>query len=260
MWSSVLVLALPMAFDPVRLGINLLMISRPRAAQNLLVYWVGCVVAGVAVLLVPLMVLHFTPMFSSYVQELARPATTASSTVRHGEIFMGVLALSIAALMAVRFLARRRAQVPASVGRSPGIEPPIERLLGRGQDAAKGGGSAVRRMLGCAHKAWENGSLWVALVIGFWAGPPPSLVIPVLAAILASGAAIGTQIGAATAFVVATLAVVEIILVINLAAPTRTQAVLRPLHDWVLARRPQVLVVVFTLVGVTLVAQGIGSM
>ena len=37
MWGSVAVLALPIAFDPVRLGVNLLLISRPRPAQNLLV-------------------------------------------------------------------------------------------------------------------------------------------------------------------------------------------------------------------------------
>ncbi len=88
-----LVLALPMALDPVRLGINLLMISRPRPAQNLLFYWVGCVLAGVVLLLIPLMVLHFTPTLSSFVQDLARPATTTSSIVRRVGIFMGVLAI-----------------------------------------------------------------------------------------------------------------------------------------------------------------------
>jgi hypothetical protein len=104
-----------------------------------------------------------------------------------------------------------------------------------------------------------NGSLWVAVVIGFWAGPPPSLVIPLLTTILASGAAIGTQISAAIAFVVVTLAVVEIILVSHLATPTRTQAVLRLLHDWARARRRQILVAMFTVVGVALVAQGMGG-
>ncbi|MFY9765416.1 MAG: GAP family protein, partial [Mycobacterium sp.] len=94
MWSSVVVLALPIALDPVRLGVNLLLISRPRSAQNLLVYWVGCMLASVVLLLVPILVLHFTPTFSSFVHDLANPATTASSTVRHVEIFMGVLALS----------------------------------------------------------------------------------------------------------------------------------------------------------------------
>lgn len=36
MWSSLGVLAIPIALDPVRLGLNLLVVSRPRPAQNLL--------------------------------------------------------------------------------------------------------------------------------------------------------------------------------------------------------------------------------
>jgi Sap, sulfolipid-1-addressing protein len=65
MWSSLALLALPIALDPVRLGFNVLLISRPRPAQNLLVYWVGCAFGGVALLLVPILTLHFTPLFSS---------------------------------------------------------------------------------------------------------------------------------------------------------------------------------------------------
>ena len=79
----------------------------------------------------------------------------------------------------------------------------------------------------------------LALVIGFWAGPNPSLVLFALATILA---------------------VVEIVLVSNLVAPTRTQELLRLLHDWARAYRRQILVAIFTLVGLALVAQGVGSM
>lgn len=46
MWSSLLVLALPIGFDPVGLGLNFLLVSRPRPAQNLFVYWVGCALTG----------------------------------------------------------------------------------------------------------------------------------------------------------------------------------------------------------------------
>src|ERR1700722_16717642 len=99
MWSSMALLALPIALDPVRLGVNLLLISRPRPAQNLLVYWVGCVSASFVLLLIPLLVLRFTPTFSSFVHDLANPATTASSTLRHIQVGLGVLILAIAALM-----------------------------------------------------------------------------------------------------------------------------------------------------------------
>ncbi len=83
-------------------------------------------------------------------------------------------------------------------------------------------------------------------MIGFWAGPQPSLVLFALVTILASRATIFAQIGAGFAFIVATLAVVEIILVSNLLTPTKTQAVLQVLHDWVRAHRQQILVAIFT--------------
>jgi Sap, sulfolipid-1-addressing protein len=261
------VLALPIALDPVRLGVNLLLISRPRPAQNLLVYWVGCVLASVVLLVVPILVLHFTPTFSSLVHDLANPATTASSTVRQAQIVMGALALSVAAVLAVRIWVRQRAPLPSGgAGTSTMVADhdasnPIARLLarsGRNQDGSSGSG--VHRLLGRAQDAWESGALWVAFVIGFWAGPNPSLVIFALTTILTSGAAIGMQLAVAVAFVVETLAVVEIVLIANLVSPTRTQAFLRVLHDWVRARRQQVLAAMLALIGLALIAQGTGRL
>ena len=60
MWNSVLVLAFLVALNPVRLGITLLVISRPRPVHNLLAYWVGSMMMGVPYMLGPLMALHFT--------------------------------------------------------------------------------------------------------------------------------------------------------------------------------------------------------
>ncbi len=262
-------LALPIALDPVRLGLNLLLISRPRPAQNLLVYWIGCALAGVVLLLVPILVLHFTPMLSSFVHDLANPATSASSTVRHVEIAAGVLVLLVAALLAVRFLARQWVQTPARDANTSTLVAdsdapcPIERPLSRGNDdqdaAAEGGsGTAIRRLFGRANDAWESESLWIALAIGLLAAPNPALVVFGLATIPTSGAAIGMQIVAAIVFVVETLALVEIVLLSNLFAPTKTEALLRLLHDWARAYRRQILVAMLTLVGLALVAQGMG--
>ena len=77
-----------------------------------------------------------------------------------------------------------------------------------------------------------------------WLYSPPQVTIA-LTIIAASGAAIGAQLSAAIVFVVVMLAIVEIILVGCLVAPVKTQEVLRPLHDWVQARRRQVLAGVF---------------
>ncbi|MDR3661828.1 MAG: GAP family protein [Mycobacterium sp.] len=248
MWSSVAVLALPIAFDPVRLGVNLLLISRPRPAQNLLVYWVGCVTASVMLLLLPLLALHFTDL--AVVHDLANPRTTASATMRHVQVFVGVLLLIIAAVMAARVVARKR---------SPDADiSPIAKLLRRGQDAPAEGASAGQRLLARAHHAWESGALWVAAVIGFWAGPNPSLVLFALTTILASGAAIGAQVGVAMVFIAVSLAVVEVVLLCNVVTPAKTQAALRKVHDWVGGYRQQIVVAILTLVGLAFVAQGAG--
>jgi Sap, sulfolipid-1-addressing protein len=265
MWSSLVVLALPIALDPVRLGFNLLLVSRPRPAANLLVYWVGCLTGSVLLLLVPILVLHFTPALSAFAHDLANPATFVSSTVRYIEIAVGALLLSVAALVAVCIFLRQRAQLPtrgANTSTLVGSDPPnpISRPLGRGEAAAAdgGSGSAIGRLLSRANSAWESGSLWVALAIGFFAAPNPSMVIFGFTTIPTSGAAIGTQIGAAIVFVVETLTVVEIVLLSHLVARTKTEALLRLLHDWSRAYRRQILVAMLTLVGLALVAQGLG--
>jgi hypothetical protein len=260
MWSSVLVLALLAGLSPVRLGLILLVISRPRPVQNLLALWGGALTASVVNLLIPLAVLQATPMFRSFVQDLGK-----GSSARHIQIGMGVLALSIAALMIVRFSVRQPANLSTPGGNAstlvPGsLTPPaISRLMVRAKDAPTEGRPAIRRLLGRAHNAWENGSLWVAFVIGMGIGPAAEDVIVLLAIVVASGAAVGTQVGAAIAFVVGMLAIVEIILVSYLATPVKTQAGLRLLHDWARAHRRKILVVVFAVGGVSLVANGMGS-
>jgi hypothetical protein len=262
MWGSVLVLALLIALSPLRLGITLLLISRPRPVQNLLAYWVGGLAGSIPAVAVPMTLLHRTPAVKSFADHLA-----TSSTVRQIQFGMGVLALSIAVLMTVRSLtrARQRAQLRTPTGNTSTLvldsntPPAISQLLGSTREGPTEGESATRRLLGRARNAWENGSLWVAMVVGFVNMPTPDVLIFVLAIIVTSGASIGMQVSAAIAFVIAILAVVEITLVSYLAIPAKTQALLRLLHDWVLTHRRQILLVVFAVGGVSMVAHGMGS-
>jgi Sap, sulfolipid-1-addressing protein len=262
--GSLLLLTLMVALDPVRLGATLLMISRPRPLQNMFVYWIGGMTVGVTYMLGPLAVLHATPFFRSFAQDLASPATFANVTLRHIEVGIGVLVLSLAVLMARRFWARPRAQLPTRGGATSTVvtesNPPdaISQLLGGGQDAPTEGGSAIRRLLARARNAWEDGSLWVSLVIGLLLAPPPFTIVFVITTIVATGAAIGTQVIAAIAFVVGMQAVVEIALVSHLFRPAKTQAVIQLLHDWTRAHRQKILVAMCALVGGALVAQGMG--
>jgi hypothetical protein len=268
MWGPVLVMALLVALDPVRLGILLLVISRPRPVQNLLAYWVASLIASFPAALVPLMVVHGTPMLRSFAQDLTDPDKVGNSTVRHIQIGMGVLMLSITTQMVVCSVLRRRrrAQLPAPAGNTSALASDSNTptvvlwLLSRAQDAAAEGGSAIRRLLGRAYNAWENGSLWVAWVIGFVLGGPgaPELFV-VLVVIVASGAAIGTQVSAVIAFIIGMLAVVEIVLVSHLTTPTKTQPLLQLLHTWVLAHRREIMAAMCAVGGAWLLAGGMGT-
>jgi len=265
MWGSVLIMALLIALNPLRLGLTLLLISRPRPVQNLFAYWVGNLTSGIPIVVIPLTLLHVTPMFESFAKNVA-----TSTTVRHIQIGAGVFALSMAALMTVRFLARpqekvnSRAGLQSADGNGSPLGPgsnhpvPISRMLDRARDASTEGGSAIRRLLGRAHNAWESGSLWVAFVIGLANFPAPDVILMVLAIIVASGTAVATQVSAALVFVVGVLAVAEITLISYLATPTKTQAGLRQLHDWAWAHRRKILVALAVTGGISLVANGMG--
>lgn len=262
-------LTLPFAFDPLRLLIILLVISRPRPVQNLLAYWVGCVIGSLPPLVAPLLALHQVPMFKSLAHDLATPATGSSSTVRHIQVGIGVLALVIAAVLTVRFWARRRARLLEPVNTGNGstmvlesrMPPALSRLLGRSEDEASEGRSAFRRFLARSNSAWENGSLWVALGVGITlGGTPPDGIFFLLAILVPSGAAVATQVSAAIAFVLGMLAIPEVMLVSYLVAPARTQTLVGLLHDWTWTHRRKIVVAMCIVGGISLIAQGTGSL
>ncbi|MGE2692676.1 GAP family protein [Mycolicibacterium pulveris] len=270
MWGPLLALAFMFAVNPVLLAVIVLMISRPRPVQNLLAYWLGSVIVNFVGLLVPLLVLHFTPALSTFSQDMAAPGQ--SSAGRFIQFGMGILMLSFAAFLVVRSI-RQRARVPAPAGDAPALVPdhdpqspspvpdsapnPIASPFGTPQDGAAEGGSIFRRVLRRLQNAWDSGALWVAFVFGLGGLPPPMLVFIVVTSIVSSGASVGTQFIAVVVFVVAMFSVVEITLVSYLVAPAKTLALLRPLHDWALRHRRQVLITIFTVVGLISVVNGI---
>ncbi|TDZ76601.1 hypothetical protein DE4587_04046 [Mycobacteroides salmoniphilum] len=259
-WGLLLAMAIMFAVNPVLLAIIVLMISRPQPVQNLTAYWMGSMIVSLAGLLIPLMVLHIAPSVRTFVEDMATPGN--SITTRVVNLGMGVLMLSIAALMAARSV-RQRIRVRVSAGdisaQTPDsqIPSPITSPFGTLQDEDAEGGSVFRRLLRRLQKAWENGALWVAFVFGLAGLPPPMLVVFVLTPIVASGSPIGTQVIAVILFVFGMFTVVEITLVSYLVAPAKTLAVLRPLHDWALAHRRQMLITIFSVAGIIQVVNGI---
>ncbi|MEV0670280.1 GAP family protein [Mycobacterium sp. NPDC050441] len=255
-WGSLLGMAILMAFNPALLALILLVISRPRPVQNLLVCWIGCLTTNIPALVVPVVLLHRAPMFSPQ-------APAANAAARHIQLGMGVLVLSIALLIAVRFWVRSRAQVPIPAGNVSGqvlesegpsqISSPFA-----GVGDVTDGGSAIRRLFGRLQRAWDSGALWVALVCGMGFLPGFPLVLFVATTVASSGASTGTQVVAVILFVVAMFAVFEVAVVSHLIAPVRTQAVLQPVHDWALANRRQVMIGIFVMIGLLQVVKGLG--
>jgi Sap, sulfolipid-1-addressing protein len=269
MWGSVLGVAFLLAIDPLRLGVILILLSRARPVQNLIAYWIGCLVVGIPSLLVPLILLHATSMFGSFGRDLGSPATEASSSMRHFQITMGAVTLLIAALMSVRFSGRQRATVSGrrhrmrSQGGNTTLVQVADPPTAAWQPEAAAGtttkrASPVRRLLRSARNAWEGGAWWVSLVIGIGSGPPLPLVLVVITPIVASGAALATQVSAGIAFVVVMYSVVEIILVSYLVAPAKTHAALELLHNRLQPHRRKILVAVIAVMGIFTLADGVG--
>ena len=69
---------------------------------------------------------------------------------------------------------------------------------------------------------------------------------------------LGEQIVAAVAYVVGMLAVLEIVLVSCVVAPRKTEAVLRPVHEWARTNSRQIFIVFFVLIGVWQLLRGFG--
>jgi Sap, sulfolipid-1-addressing protein len=239
--GTVLVLALMMATDPVRLGVTLLLISRPRPILNLLAYWLGAMLVGVTAAVVVLtMMRDFAPTLLQNLSSLA-----ATPVVRHAQIAFGLLALVLAPMITAGLPARQRLRVPVSVGGDPSALLP--------QPSAPTG---ISQLLGRARGVLAGESLWVALAAGIGTGPAPLEYLVALTAILAMGGAIGTQISAAVVFNVVMLAVCELTLVSYLATPTRTLAIIDQLNSWVRTHRRRILSLMVGVAGVCLVVTG----
>jgi hypothetical protein len=236
MWSTVLLVALMAAPDPVRLGVALMVISRPRPMRNLLLFWLGAMATGTVTVIGLLTLLrNVAPMLTQQLVDLA-----ASPTARHIQVVVGVIAIVVAAVITVGLPVRQRVAVPVAAGDSP------VGLLERGADERPGQ---------CGESRLKGKSFWAAVAIGL--GLPPEHTAVVLTAILASEAAVGTQVGAALAYVVIMLALIEIPLISYLFKPASTQAAMVRLCNWVTLHRRRIIATILAVAGVVLLVTGV---
>lgn len=246
MWATVLVLALMAASDPVRLGIVLLLISRPRPMPNLFMYWLGAMIIGVVTVLIFLVGMRdlLPSMIHKLVAIAARPA------VQHVQIVVGLLMLPIAASIAVGFSLRQRSR--AQVTREAASALALQQ---RPPSAVE----ALARLVGFAQNALKSGSPWVAFVVGLGSGPPPAECVGAFVVILASGTSTQSQVAAGLAFVVVMLVAFEMTLISYLVIPAQTQAVVVRLHDWLRTHRHHIFALIVAALGLGLVSNGVGG-
>ena len=102
-------------------------------------------------------------------------------------------------------------------------------------------------------------SLWVAGAAGLGIALPSVDYLAALAVILASGAAVTTQVGALVLFHVLAFAVVEIPLLAYVFAPGPTRRAMAAVHDWIRSRRRIEVATLLAAVGGLLLAAGIAG-
>ena len=239
MWTTVLVMALAVIFEPIRLGLAVLMLNRRRPMLQLLTFLCGGFTIGIGVGLVVLFILRATPLAANF-------------TVAQAQIVAGLLALLVAIGLATNTSARKlihRVPVGPAVASGGGVgllepTPP----------------SALKKLSARAQQFLQGDSLYVAGLSGLGTALPSANYLRAMAAILASGAAPVVQAQALLLFNVVAFILVEIPLVSYLAAPQKTRAFMTALQGWLRTRSHREFAVLLAAGGCFLLVLGSSSL
>ena len=106
----------------------------------------------------------------------------------------------------------------------------------------------------------ERGSVGMAFAAGLAMSAPPLEFWGAILAILASGAAGGTQVSALVVFMLVGYAIAEIPLICFLAAPAKTRSIVARLHTWLGLHRRPIFLTCLGAFGVLMVAGGVGGL
>lgn len=252
MWTMVLYVGLVMATDPIRLGLALVLVTRRRPMMNLFAFWLGGMVAGIALATAVLIVARDISLAAIHTLIAALTQVRSAVAILEGgrlQITMGVIVLMIAANMVLRDRARTR--IPVGVDGAPGpsleVPPAAPGLIARM-------GARAHDMLTC------NGFVWPAFVVGLTSSAPPIESVTALTVIMASGATLGVQFSAFLVFIVLVLTVIEVPLLGYVAAPQKTQAMMLRLHNWLRVHGRKATQAMLVVMGSWAVIQGVASL
>lgn len=236
MWTTVLLLAIAVNFEPTRIGLVPMLLARDRPMLQLLAYLAGSLTVNLGFGLLILFVFHRNPF------------GTSSSNGGKAQIAVGVLALLVAAFMAGRFMLARRTKVTAD-------------LTGGGQDAQNGKQRAVDRFTSTVRNILRKGrSPWFAGLVGVGVGLPSVDYLAVLIIIGTSQRSQPEQAAALLTFVLLGSLVVMIPLIGYLIAPAKTLDVIERFAAWTRSRSQIEYAGLLALIGFLLVGLGIAHL
>ncbi|TDZ97284.1 hypothetical protein CCUG60885_00828 [Mycobacteroides salmoniphilum] len=154
MWITLLVMAIAVSFEPFRLGMTVLMLSRPRPQLQLLAFLCGGFVMGTVVGLAVLFAFRHVSTGS------------AQFTLPRVQVGIGVAALLVAALLASRV-------------RGPASNAQLDKVTGRIQSIATGGSLWVAAVAGLGI-ALPSVDFLAALAVIVASGSPPATQVSAL--------------------------------------------------------------------------------
>jgi Sap, sulfolipid-1-addressing protein len=219
MWTTMVVMALAVIFEPVRIALVVLMLNRPRPMLQLFAFlcvgFTVCVSFGVVVLFI----LRTPPL----------PGVRGLPAAKV-EIAIGVFALLIAVALVASISGRtliRRAPTGATGGADVSAAVAAPRQP-----------SGLEKLSTRARRVLQGNSLWVAAASGVL-NLPSANYMAALAVIVASGASPVAQTQSLLTFNIVAFTLVGLPLITYVAAPHKTLRFTAALHAWLrsLSRR-----------------------
>lgn len=239
MWITVLILAGSVIFEPIRLSLVVLLLSRKRPLLQLLVFLCGGLTMGSGAGLVVLFVLRSAPVVGDV-------------NLAQVQIASGLIALLLAAVLAANSLRHthvRRTSANPTARRDGGVSlleetPP----------------TGLAKLTGRARVFLQGDSLRVAWVSGLGAALPSANSMAAMATILASHTGPVTQVQAVVAYNLVAFAVAEIPLASYLLAHRRTRAFMIALQTWLRSRTQRDVAALIAAGGTLMLALGLTSL
>ena len=239
MWTTVLVLAIAVNFEPTRIGLIALMLTRKHPIRQLLIFLLSGFTLSASVGLLVLFVFH---------RGLFGPTNFNGSKIQIG---IGVAVLLIATILASNVPLGRFARNP--------LAPP--ELTEDGMPADEPAATTTTGRVATRAKNIIHGeSHWFSSFAGLGLAMPGVEYMALLALIIASNEPPAIQGLALFVFLSLANAISAIPLVSYLIAPQKTAARVQAFNDWIRRRTRRQVAAVLGLVGAILVVAGIASL